>query len=280
MPVIFSFEEMPDSRTSTVNPPTVTLRYKAVGEPSDAIVGVYALSATPISVFTPIGQLWRQDIKLDPDGYAQYRVSVPYGIRNRETGSYSFNFDTTGATTKVKIAREHLGTYYSPSITAHSSDTNPHHGSIGVNPDHSVEGCDIVIPNLKLGVIFRFPQKGITIGKVKQFASVTGTTNSDSFLGFDPGELLFLGATGGDGSNHELEVNFQFAASQNVGSLTFGDIVNIVKSGHAYAWVEFLTQVTSDNKAATMPPLAVHVERVYDTANFHGTLFDDGLLVF
>ncbi len=275
MPVVFSFEETPDSRISTVNPPTVTLRYKAVGEPNDATVVAFAIAGTPTSVFTPVGQLWRQDVKVDPDGYAQYKVTVTYGLRNRETNSFTFNFDTTGATTKVKIAREHLGTYYSPS-QPHSSDTNPHHGSIGVKQDQDVEGCEIIIPNLKIGVIFRFPQSSITIAKVKQFASVTGMTNSDEFLGFDPGELLFLGATGSDGSNAELEVNFQFAASQNASSLTFGDIVGIVKTGHAYAWVEFVTDKTSDSKAATVPPLAVHVERVYDTASFHDTLFNDG----
>jgi hypothetical protein len=267
--VPFQFFETPDSRTSTVNPPTLTLRYKAIGEVSDATVGTYALFATPASVFTPIGQLWRKDLQLTPDGYAQYKVAVNYEQKKHNTGEWTFSFDTTGATFKLKIAREHLGTYFPPGTPL--ADTNPNHGAIGRKLDGECEGADIVVPALKLSVTFRFPVGIVSIPYVKILAGATGCTNSSPFLGFNAGELLFLGATGADGSSAETEVGFQFAASKNQSGLQLGDITGIVKSGHAYLWVEFEPDVDSGGKSVVSKPLRVNVERVYDAIDFAGT---------
>jgi hypothetical protein len=266
---MFQFFEVPESRSSTINPPTLTLRYKGVGEPSDAIVGTYALYATPLSVFTPVGQLWRKDVRLEPDGYAQYKVSASYEQKKHSTGDWTFSFDTTGATFRLKIAKEHLGTYY-PSGSGRM-DTNPYHGAIAVKSDDDVEGTEVVLPALRLQVTYRFPQGIVAISYVKNLASATGCTNSNSFLDFNAGELLFLGATGTDGSNAETEVTFQFAASQNRSGFTLGDITGIVKSGHAVLWAEFKPDVSSDGTTGVVKPTAVLVERVYDAIDFAGT---------
>jgi hypothetical protein len=251
-------QETPESRQFTANPASYRYDFLITGEHSDAIVQAYAIAATPVFVSTAMGTLYRQDLQLKPRGWKQWHVTVPYGPMERETGSYTFSFDTTGGTVKIKAAKEHIASY--------PTDGDPHAGSIGVNTDGTVEGVDVIIPALKLSVQFRHPQGQVTIGFVKSLASVTGTVNSGSFLGFAAGELLFLGASGSDGSNSEAEITYQFAASQNATGLSFGDIASVAKKGHEYAWIEFEDDESSGE--AVVVPKSVHVERVYEEVDF------------
>lgn len=258
--MIFSFNETPASRQSTYSPPSLTLIYKAVGEVDDGQVGSYAIAATPSVVYTAAGTLYRQNIQLDPEGYAQYLVTIPYGPKQKANGSYSFTFDTTGATVTVKAAKEHIASYPA------GDPADPHKGAIGVTANGDVEGTEIVIPALKFTVNFRHPQGVITLAQARHLARQTGKTNTDEFLGFAAGELLFLGASGGDGTETEAEVAYQFAASENVSDLSFGEISGVTKKGHHYAWIEF-KDAASDGQASTQPR-RVHVERVYGEVAF------------
>lgn len=247
------------SRSSTDNPPTMTLRGTAVGEFHEAVARINVRASTAGAIITPdLGTLWRQDMRFTAAGFAKYDVEIPYSAVKRETGSYSWSFDTTGATVHITTAKEHIQTY--------PSNMDIHKGSIGVQADGSVEGADVVIPALKLNITYRHPHGVITIPFVKQLARATGRTNSDTFLTFQPGELLYLGSTGADGTESDAEVTHQFAASENAASLDFGDITGIVKQGHHYAWVEHQRK-TESGKGSTQP-VRVHVERVYDDTNF------------
>lgn len=251
------------SRSSTDNPPTMTLRGTAVGEFQEAIARINVRGATAGAIITPdLGTLWRQDMRFTAAGYAKYDVEIPYSAIKRETGSYTWSFDTTGATVHITTAKEHVKTY--------PSDMDIHKGSIGVQSDGSVEGAEIVIPALKLNVTYRHPHGVITIPFIKNLARVTGRTNNDAFLTFQPGELLYLGSTGSDGTESDAEVTHQFAASENASDLSFGDIASIVKKGHDYAWVEHQRKVEDDKGA--VQPVRVHVERVYDETSFSTAL--------
>lgn len=252
----FTFEEAPNSRQQAMEPASFTSIWVADGEQDDYTVAAYAQLFTAAAVLTPQGTLYRQDVRVDPEGYQLYRVTVTYGPKQRSTGSYTWDFDTTGGTVKVKAAKQHIESY--------PTSGNPHKGSIGVKPDGDVDGADIIIPALKINVRFRHPNGVITLAQAKALAAVTGTVNSVPFLDseFDAGELLFLGASGSDGSDAEAEVTYSFAASQNVASLTIGEIASIVKDGHHYAWVEFKDAVESGE--AAVQPKAVHVERLYE----------------
>ncbi|MCE9555912.1 MAG: hypothetical protein K8T91_21395 [Planctomycetes bacterium] len=262
-----TFRERPDSRSSTKDPPSFTYRYTASGEQDDSIVSAFALNVTPPAVATPIGLLYRQDIRIDPVGWRNYTVTVPYGPRKKESGSWTFRYDTTGATAKVKCAKEHISSWIALGEIGPMGNKNPHEGAIGVKPDGDVEGTEIVIPCLKLSVDVRHPQGLVTIGRAKHLANCTGRFNSETYLEFAPGELLFLGSTGGDGTQTEAEASYHFAGSANATDLKFGEIQNIVKLGWHYAWVEFERGVDADDGPATKPKV-VHIERVYDGLNF------------
>ena len=260
-------DEMPDSRPFTYEPPGQIYKFLCSGEPDDGIVQSAVISGTPTTLFTQIGVLYRQNISIDPDGYARYIATVSYGANNRQVGSYSWNFDTTGATIKITCAKEHVATYRPTGATG---SANPHQGTIGVTQDRKVEGADIIIPAFKLNVTFRFASGCVTLDYARLLAGATGFINSDYFLGFWPGELLFAGATGSDGSEAEAEVGYQFIGSQNASGLTIGNISSIAKNGHDYAWVEFQDGTDGSGSAAT-PPKCVHVERVYDPIAFAAT---------
>lgn len=263
--MIFTFEETPDSRQETSNPPSYELVYKAVGEHDDATVHAYALAATPSVVFRPTGSLYRKDVVREPDGWGQYTVRVPYGPLDSSSlpaGSYTFDFDTTGATVKIKAAKAHVNAYTSSGATA----ADLHKGSIGVKSDGEVEGADIVIPALKLTYTFKHPSGVVDEAFARNIAAVTGRTNLNPFRGFAGEELLFIGGTGSDGTDSEAAVAYQFVASANESSLSIGDITGIVKKGHHYAWVEFKDEV--DGGKAVRQPERVNIERVYDPVDF------------
>lgn len=264
----FSFEELPESRaqsSGTSASASHTLVYKALGEQDDYTVHAYAIANTSTYVVRPSGVLYRNNINVRPDGFQQYIVEVTYGRLDKTTlpsGSYTFNFDTTGGTANIKCGRSHTASY-NASGTVSSPD---HKGAIGVKSDGSVDGVDIIIPKLRLNFSFKHPSGDITADFVKTLAAITGCTNLYRFIGFDPGELLFLGASGSDGTEVEMEVTYAFEASANVTGLASGGITGITKSGHDYLWHEFDDSVDS-GKPVTRAKY-VHIEQVYESADF------------
>src|SRR5688500_14521459 len=104
----FTFEERPLSRQKTSNPPSLTMLYVADGIADQATVTAFAHSATPSVQAVIEGILYRQDIRIDPQGYAVYHVSVPYGPKSKQMplGDYSFSFDTTGGTVHIKNSKQ------------------------------------------------------------------------------------------------------------------------------------------------------------------------------
>lgn len=258
---IFTFDEMPESRSETYRPPTFNLVYNAVGEFRSDLVAAYALNATPITVLRQTGTLFRQDLQIEPNGWSNYIITVPYAPRTKEVGAATFSFDTTGGTLNLKCARQHIATYESSGVVA----GNHHKGAIGVTKD-GVEGVEVVTPVLKLNYSFKHPAGQINETQARVIAGLTGSVNGDVWHGFQPGELLFLGGTGSDGTDAEAEVGYQFAASQNQSALSFGDINSIAKKGFEAYWVEFKNAVAEGN--AARQPWRVHIERVYDPIAF------------
>ncbi len=261
---MFRFTESRNSRDSTANPPTVTLRYSATGSNDDVYVKAYAINATPAQVFSvQHGTLYRQDVRITWEGYEIARVEVPYGQQERQTGSYRISFDTTGATINAKYSKETIAAFGRPQDDPPSVDDFKN--LIGVNGDN-VEGADIVVPVLRMTVNFSHPLGVIDIARVKALANWTGRTNSDVFLTFEPGEVLFLGASGIEGSDAETEIAYNYAMTPNEEDVSIGEVVNIMAKGWHKVWVRYRDDVT--NNISVKQPKAVYVERVYDELAF------------
>lgn len=190
-------------------------------------------------------------------------VEIPYGPReSQQAGSMTLSFDTQGGTVHIKNSRSTVASY--PAGAAPDFKQ-----AIGVHDDE-VDGCDIIIPALKLSVSYKHPLGAISLARIKLLALATGTVNSDTFLTFPPGSVLFLGASGSEGTTSETEVTYHFACSEEANGLTIGTVTGITKQGHDYLWVSFTDDV--DGGRAIKRPQFVYVERVYKRASLSGIL--------
>lgn len=249
--------QVPDSIKTTIQPPSETRRYKIVDVTSKNTVNGFALAATPAIVSTLYGLLYRQDIQISQTAFNQWMVDVPYGPRKNVTGDFTWDFDTTGGTIHITQAKAEVGRF--PSTAPDQK------GAIAVDGDE-VKGTEIVVPAMKINVSFKHPLGVITLPQAKFLASITGTVNSDNFLTFPPGEVLFLGARGADGSEAEATVSYQFAMAANQSGVNIGGIAGVAKKAWEVAWVRYEDAVVSTDgqEKPTRQPKYVYVDRVYE----------------
>jgi hypothetical protein len=254
----FQFDELPDSRSGDDD--SQVRKYYANGSSDDVYVQAFARSTVPSVVVTATGNLYRQPLQYDWESSNHCVVTANYARLKNETGSFSWNFDTTGGTVNIKASKSTIASY--PGGAAQ------HDGAIGVNGEE-VEGTEIIIPALKFNVSFRHPTGAINIAKAFQLGDATGSSNNDTFFTKPAGSFLFLGATGGDGTESEATLDYQFAYSKNLQNAVIGGITVTEKDGWDYAWIEFKSDADAGRPIRT--PLAIHVERVYDRISYGST---------
>lgn len=249
---------VPDGISSTANPPTETHRLKIDGVTDKDTAVVYAIASTPDLVSTIYGILYRDDVRVSQAAYNQWNVEVPYGLKKNVTGEWTWDFDTTGGTVHITQAKEELRRY----PTADAPDQK---GAIAVDGTE-VKGVEIIVPAMKINVQFKHPLGVVTLAKAKFLSNMTGKTNSDTFLTFAPGEVLFLGARGADGSDAEATISYQFAMAANSTGLNIGDVAGVAKRAWEVAWIRYEDTVTaaSGTDHGTRTPKYVYVDRVYD----------------
>jgi hypothetical protein len=235
----------------------LSVPFVVTGAFNEAISNAVALAAS-----NPFRQgLWRQNITSTHQGNGCWHGTIHYGPYQTAVGTYRLNYDTTGGTLRVTHSKAMRAKYWNAAYPE-----PPETRAIGKQPDGSVDGADIVIPALKLTWTFRHPLGAMPLSRIKQLARFTGYTNNDTWMTFEPGELLYLGSTGSQGSDTEADVAYNFAASQNATGLTIGSIAGIAKKGHDYLDVQWCDEVVGgvDTKDAKY----AYTHRVYDETSF------------
>lgn len=206
----------------------------------------------------------------DGGGVWEFRASYVHPDKSDQqsdldTGDYEISFDTGGGTVTRTVS---LAT----TSYAKSGETAPDFkGAIGVVRDKSetkVEGVEVGVPSLKFSIRKRQPRTTITLDYVHTLKALTFTKNNAEFLGFAAGELLFIGASGRQGTDSDPEVTYNFIASDNVSALTVGEITGVVKAGHDYLWVYFEDVEDSSADMTVKQPKAAYVEQVFYEGNF------------
>lgn len=262
MASMWIFHETPDSGDQTAGPESAIKRYVCGRTGSDSYVRAYAIAATPVIY----DGLFRQHIAVKAQGGGMWRVEVQYGpIEPPKLNEYSIRFDTTGGTARITHAKEHIQSY------APSGKTAPDHkGAINVADDGRVEGTDIVVPQFKWSEDWTLDAAVANWSYAQVLKALTGKVNAGTFRGFTAGHVLFEGATGGASSQSpdKVQLTFNFVHQDSATGITVGDITNIQKVGWQYSWVEYARADDTTANALTSRPLAVHIERVYDTADF------------
>lgn len=175
-----------------------------------------------------------------------------------------FSFDTTGTTAKMRVS------YGTTSYAAPSKTAPDFKSAIAVSADGTVEGVDVITPGLSFSVTVKREAADITLAYIRTLYALTGKVNNASFFGFAAGTVLFLGASGSEGTDADPEVTYKFLVSPNVTGLTVGAITGIAKNGHQYLWVYHEQTEDSTAKALVTRPIAAYVETVYPSADFSG----------
>lgn len=262
----FRLTEARASRSTTQVPPTETRIYHAVGNNDSDFIQAYAVAATPYIIGHRRGTLFRQDLRVTPRGFETWEVEVPYSGARKESGNYALSFDTTGGTLHITNSLQTVNRYTAAGAVEAAPDMG---GAIGVRGDQ-IDGVDITIPALKIVATFTHPRGIVTLPTIKNLARWTGKTNSTPFLTFAAGEVLFLGATGNEGSDVETSVAYSFAMSQNITGQTLGNVTGIAKKGWEHAWIWYEDAVVG--AAPVKRPRWVYVERVYEQINMAAAL--------
>jgi hypothetical protein len=254
--------EKRNSRSSTENPKSATLRYTLTGSTSETMARAYCRAAT-VAIYRG---LFRQNIHLDPAGLGIWNVETTYGPyvgKEPTAGDFRWTFDTTGGTMHITNAIEHLNDY--------GTDPPDHGGAIGVNSDGDVEGCDIGTSNRKWSETWQLSADSIGFNYGDIIEELTFTTNAATFRGKPAGYVLFMGATGG-GSNKDpdiIELTFNFATGIALTSETICGISGVSKLPWEYLWYEYSkTTATGDAKKKVKKLIAIHREKVFESGDF------------
>lgn len=238
--------------------PSAELRYDIFGVADDVEARNELRSAAP-AAFDLFGTgLWllpRESLHVQRIGVNWWEGTAHYSALRLANERLS-TFDTGGGVQRITQSRATVQRY------APAGQTAPNYrGAIGVTAD-GVEGVDIVVPVFHFSET-RFPD-ALTNEHKGVIFSLTGRVNNNDFLGYDAGEVLFLGASGSRRGSGVWEVLYRFAASPNFENLTIGDITGIDKKGWEYLWVRYADSEDAAAKALVKKPLAVYIERVYD----------------
>ena len=187
----------------------------------------------------------------------------PENERDQDDDDTNFTFDSSGGTMHMDVSLETKGKF--------PADAPDFKRAINVDNESSVNGCEIVMPTFQFTETRTVKAVKVNASYKRRIAELTGTVNAAAFKGFDPGEVLFLGATGskkGKKRKHPWEITFKFAVSPNKDDLVVGDITVPHKDGWDYLWVKYEDEVSDDKANLVKKPVAVYVEKVYESKNF------------
>lgn len=199
-----------------------------------------------------------RDIVTERIGPTKWLCKANYDDQEEDldVGEWRMSFDTTGGTVRQTLALEER---------RYPGTTPDQKCAINVI-DGKVQGIDVPVGSLKITVTFRMPRTTITIPYIRALAAVVGKTNAHAFIGFEPGELLFLGATGAQGTKVDPTIDFHFLCGENLTDITLGEITAITKGAHEHLWTMFRDAI--DEESIVQMPEAVIVDRIHRSANF------------
>jgi len=231
--------------------------YLVRGAADEAEVRALAYAQTPGSYVGMLRKAVEIGERVNADSW---RVTVRYEtpeVQEQEAPEPVVAFDSTGGTQHVTQSLATAGAY-GPA----ASDLLG--GAIGYDGEH-VAGVDISVP------VWNWSETHyLSDAHLYQAAYyyLTGRVNSDVFRGYQPGEVLFLGATGQKRGDEKWEVTFKFAASPNRSGIQVGEIGGIAKKGWEYLWVQYGDDVDELACVRIKKPVAVYVEQVYEEGAF------------
>jgi hypothetical protein len=273
------FERFDSANITVTNKDATTVSRFVCKGPQTQGQALYDLAlSTPLFYLVGANRLVRQQLVVSPLGPAIWQAEVTYGPDDdprsepaKEAGDYDFAFDTTGATAKKQLSERTVSSHWLWSM----SNMPPNLGKVIGAQGGKVEGVDVIVPKLEFSVTAFYTAGRVTIDWVKGLARATGKVNSDAWLGFAPGELLFTGARGSGPidtlvgpQRKPVSITLQFAASENRDDIVIGtgNPAPIAKKGWEYLWVRY--ERVRESGLEYPIPVHAYVEEVYPAGAF------------
>ncbi len=257
------FTEQQESRLETIEDDSPQAERVAVvtGATTEEEVKASALVGFPLYH----GALKRKSISLDERMTpTSWRVKAKY---ERAELTSSPSFDISSTTVHVENSTRTLIAVGPEADEGRVGESNP------IDFDGTtIRGADILVPVFTLSVTQTLAKNVVTQSFMDLVASLTGCTNSKTFLGYSAGDVLFQGAAATRRETLEWEVNFKFAIKRAVAAERIGSIDVPERPGWSYRWV-----VYGDKKEWILGPfvdgqqpfrivrraVAVYVEQIY-----------------
>lgn len=253
-----TIEELFEGRTEVVGTRAFAeIPYLVTGAADETEVKIVALASTPTTYAGMLRKSIEVGDRIKDDSWhvtARYEPPEP---QEQETPEPVTTFDSTGGTQHITQSIQTLG-MYGPGASSLLG------GAIGYDGEQ-VAGVDITVPVWNWSETHYLDDAQVN---ALAYYFLTGKVNSDSFRGYSPGEVLFLGATGQKRGDAKWEVTFKFAASPNKTGIQVGDITGISKRGWDYMWVQYADDVDDVAKVRIKKPVAVYIEQVYEEGAF------------
>lgn len=238
--------------------PTRELTYFVHGAADDFEAKTLVAGGSPL---TYDGML-RSSIRLTELAPGRHEATVSYADKQTDpTGGYTFQ--TTGNT--LHIVYDITNKPYP--VPGKAVIDNK--GLIGVH-GKDVDGVDIVQPVYNFTETYLFDQAAVTAAYKATLFQLTGTVNKFIFKGFQPGEVLFLGAEGGSDGLDRVKITYHFSCSQNATNLKVGPITGIDKKGWEYLSIRYIDTLDGVGVAIAKKPRMVYVHQVYELKDFAG----------
>lgn len=256
-----------------VDKDSFTYKYVAAGESSSSAVRMAGFQFSPPMIATSEGIMYRQDVKVTSQGHDIYHVDVSYALKSKSektipVGTWTWDFSTQGGEFTIKTSKSTVASYVQGGDVV-----TDHKQAINVQQDGKVEGTSIVIKSMKLNVTYKHPTGVVTLPFAMALADLTGTVNSTPMFNRPPGEVLFLGADGSDGTEAEAVVKCSFAIEKNLQNKVISGITVAQKNGWDYSWIEFKTAIEEGPPRREITvPRQINIERVYDRVNLAAAL--------
>jgi len=202
-----------------------TLPYSGGGDCFDA-VSSQVMGLINMSYFTyntPLGTLYWNSIQLYESYYAQlYEIGVTYSPFNKQVGTYLVRVEHAAG-----MAKATAGTL----IAGYPTASRPAGGNGGVIWNgREVVGVDVPFNETRIVISYRHPKMFLNHAYLRAVGALVGHPNSDTFLGYAPGEIAYAGGNATE-SECEASAEYSFEVSRNETDLEVGGITIDAKTG-------------------------------------------------
>ena len=211
--------------------------------------------------------LYPEEVSIKTLGPGLWDATVTYRVyQYDEQNLVEAQFNTAGGTEHIECS------YDTPlCLDCDTGQAGPSQGgAINVKDDGSVEGLDVKAPAFSWSQSQNYSLSTVNANFKQMLAAYTSCVNSAAFRGYDPGEVMFDGASGSLQTRYNKVTNaptqfwkitFSFSVRRNALE-RYAGVGPFLKNGWDHRWVKWKKALGSDGKSANAPGV-VFVEQVY-----------------